>query len=86
MSETPESSEGEIIKAVRWPPSGDGIPSKVTRLLAVDGMTWGYGYGPGWSMIFGSEQGDIVVQPGQWVVLHDDGRVTVEDSPPNKEE
>jgi hypothetical protein len=58
-------------------------PGPVQRLLArKDGYTFGFGYGPGWSLIFGSEQGDIAVQPGQWVVRHDDGTITVQDEAP----
>lgn len=74
------------MKAVQWAPSGDalsGKPGEVMRLLASeDGTTYGYGYGPGWSMIFGHEHGDVAVLPGQWVVRHDDGTVTVEDVEP----
>lgn len=76
------------MKAVQWAPSGDalsGKPGEVMRLLASeDGTTYGYGYGPGWSMIFGHEHGDVAVLPGQWVVRHDDGTVTVEDVEPRR--
>lgn len=61
----------------------DVVPSEVTRLLATeDGRTFGYGYGPGWSLMFGSENGDVTVLPGQWVIRHDDGTVTVQDNEP----
>ncbi|WP_146114743.1 MULTISPECIES: hypothetical protein [unclassified Microbacterium] len=55
-------------------------------LLAEDGMTFGYGYGPGWSMIFGHPRGEITVEVGQWVVRHDDGRIEVLDDKPNEAE
>lgn len=69
------------MKAVQWCPSGnplDGVPSEIVRLLArEDGYTYGYGYGPGWSMMFGSEQGDITVLPRQWVIRHEHGSIEV---------
>ncbi len=75
-----------MTRAVQWAPSGnpfEGIPSEITSLLATeDGKTFGYGYGPGWSIGFGSEQGDIFVLPKQWVIRHDDGRIEVSDAPP----
>lgn len=56
----------------------DMVPSEVMRLLATkDGRTFGYGYGPGWSLIFGSEQGDISVNPGETVTRYDDGTIMV---------
>lgn len=72
-------------KAVQWCPSGrllDGVPSDIQLLLSDGGESWGYGYGPGWQMIFGSAYGDVAVEPGQWVVRYDEGRVAVEDSLP----
>lgn len=68
-------------RAVHWCPSGrplDGVPGEVTVLLATGRTTHGYGYGPGWSMIFGYPRGEVQVEPGQWVVRHHDGTVTVE--------
>ncbi|MDF2990259.1 MAG: hypothetical protein K0S37_773 [Microbacterium sp.] len=72
------------MKAVRLAPvMMDVVPSEVTRLLATaDGKTFGYGWGPGSSIIFGSEHGDIQVEPGQWVVRADDGMITVQDEEP----
>lgn len=73
-------------KSIQWAPSGaplDGVPGPIVRLLArEDGYTYGYGYGPGWSMVFGSEMGDITIYPGQWVTRYPDGRIAVtEDAP-----
>jgi hypothetical protein len=57
----------------------DIVPSEVMRLLATpEGKTFGYGYGPGWSLMFGSEHGDIQVEPGEWVVRHSNGAITVQ--------
>lgn len=70
------------MQAIHWA-GMHGVPSEVTNLLAgPDGSTFGYGYGPGWAMVFGSEQGDVSVEPGQWIVKHDDGSITVEDEEP----
>lgn len=73
-------------QAVQWAPSGEalsGVPSEVMRLLASpEGKTFGYGYGPGWTMMFGSQHGDVAVNPGQWVVKDEDGSVTVVDAYP----
>lgn len=65
---------------VFWPRNPlEGRPGEVMRLLASeDGKTFGYGYGEGWSIVFGSEQGDIVVHPGSWITKHPDGSITVE--------
>lgn len=77
-----------VIDSVQWAPSGnalDGVPGTVMRLLASeDGRTFGYGYGPGWSVIFGSEQGDIKLEPGQWVARLADGSITVTNHDPNQ--
>ena len=58
----------------------DGIPGQIARLLeSPSGKTFGYGYGPGWSMVFGTWIGeDITVLPGQWVVRHDDATPTTQ--------
>lgn len=72
-------------RAVQWCPSGrplDGVPGEVTLLLARGRTTHGYGYGPGWSMIFGYPRGEVQVEPRQWVVRHFDDTVTVEDGCP----
>ena len=63
------------------------VPSEVVRLLsAEDGRTFGYGYGPGCSLMFGSEHGDVTVHPGQWVVRYDDGTIAVQDHKPEEQE
>lgn len=72
-------------KQVQWASNGnllDGKPGDVLRLLAsADGVTFGYGGGPGASMVFGTESGsDITVYPGQWVTRHPDGSITVTDT------
>lgn len=67
---------------VHWCADGDpfsGRPAEVMRLLADEGKTYGYGYGPGWTMVFGSAQGGISVNPGQWIVRSSDGQITVRD-------
>ena len=72
-------------EAIQWASADDpmsGVPSEIVRLLSDNGRSYGYGYGPGISMMFGSAQGDITVHPGQWVVKHEDGRITVEDRAP----
>lgn len=73
-------------RVLQWCPSGnplDGMPENMARFLAsADGKTRGYGHGPGWSMGFGTEHGHIYVRPGEWVVRHSDGRITVEDHDP----
>lgn len=81
MSDRLEAS----VQAVQWCPDGqplNGRPGQVMRLLAEGGKTFGYGYGPGWSMMFGTAHGDITVQPGQWVIRHHDGTITVQNDPP----
>lgn len=61
----------------------DIIPGVVQRLLArEDGTTFGYGYGPDSSFMFGSEHGDVTVRPGQWVVRYSHGPAEVFDEAP----
>lgn len=77
------------MKAVHWGADGNPlnvIPGEVQLLLAENGKTFGYGYGPGWSMIFGHPSGEITVEVGQWVVRHDDGRIEVVDEKPDDAE
>ncbi|WP_102191326.1 hypothetical protein [Microbacterium aurantiacum] len=77
------------MKAVHWGADGNPlnvIPGEVALLLAEDGQTFGYGYGDGWSMIFGHPSGEITVEVGQWVVRHDDGRIEVLDEKPDNAE
>lgn len=51
--------------------------------LATDeGRTHGYGYGPGWAMDFGSQQGQIRVLPTQWIVRLSNDFLVVEDELP----
>lgn len=75
-------------EAVQWAPSGnplDGVPGAVVALLADDvGHTFGYGYGKGSTMVFGSAHGDVEVQPGQWVVRGSDGSIYVSDRLPER--
>lgn len=54
-------------------------PSDIVKLVAVDGILRGYGYGPGTSMMFGTPMGDITVENGQWVVVDDERFITVLD-------
>lgn len=76
----------DVIAAVQWAPSGnalEGIPGQVMRLLATpEGKTFGYGYGSGVTIIFGSENGDVEVNPKDWVVKHRDRSITVQDYEP----
>lgn len=77
------------MKAVHWGADGNPlnvIPGEVLLLLSDDGVTHGYGYGDGWSMIFYHPTGDITVEVGQWVVRHDDGRIEVLDEKPDEAE
>ena len=77
------------MKAVHWGADGNPlnvVPGEVQLLLAEDGKTFGYGYGDGWSMIFGHPTGEITVEVGQWVVRHDDGRIEVLDDKPDEAE
>jgi hypothetical protein len=58
-------------------------PGIISQLLAKDGKTFGYGYGPGWSLMFGLDaRNDVTVYPGQWVTRYADDRVTVTDERP----
>jgi hypothetical protein len=78
----------EAMKSVQWAPdgnAGNGIPSEIVRLLATeDGKTFGYGYGPGVSMVFGSERGSITVNAKQWVTRFSDGEIVVTDFQPHE--
>lgn len=73
------------MKTLQWSPDGNpmnAIPLEVQLLIAKDSIVQGYGYGDGISLIFYHPDGDITLLPEQWVVLHDDGTVTVENSRP----
>jgi len=74
------------LEAIQWAPSGNGLdgrPGEVMAFLATDeGRTHGYGYGPGWAMDFGSQQGQIRVLPTQWIVRLSNGVLVVEDERP----
>lgn len=74
------------MKAIQWAPDGNplnGRPGLVQAFLASPTTVFGYAYGEGWSIIFGSEQGDLQVEATQWIVKQDDGKITVEDSYPS---
>lgn len=83
-------SPSDPIAAVQWAPSGNamsGIPGEIVRFLASpEGKTFGYGYGDGWSVIFGSQDGDVVMKPKDWVVKHRDGSFTVQSEEPQLQE
>lgn len=72
--------------SVQWAPTGnliDGVPSTILRLLATGATTYGYGGGPGSTMMFGTSSGaDITVEPTQWVTRYPDGTVSVTDTQP----
>lgn len=74
------------VETLQWGATGNPlevIPGEVCLFLAdEDGLTYGYGYGDGWSMIFGSAQGEIVLEVGQWVTKLSNGSVIVEDEQP----
>lgn len=69
----------ETAERVWWPRNPfEGRPGLVQKLLqSEDGTTYGYGYGSGWNLIFGSAQGDIEVPPGSWILKHEDGTIEV---------
>jgi len=80
-----QNSESQEYEQIQWAPSGnalDGQPDVVTQFLApkAGGFSWGYGYGPGQSMIFGSAEGEVEVLPKQWIRRYKSGRVEVLDS------
>lgn len=66
-------------RAIQWAPSGnalDGIPGQIMQFLSgPGGKTYGYGYGPGTSLVFAHAKGHVQVQPGQWLVRYPDDRV-----------
>lgn len=74
------------VETLQWGADGNPlnvIPGEVCLFLAdEDGLTRGYGYGPGWSMIFGSPQGEIILEVGQWITRLSDGSIIVEDERP----
>lgn len=75
------------MRKVQWCPNGralEGVPGEVVLLLArADGRTVGFGHGVGWSMMFGHGDDKMIqLQPGQWIVHHDDCSVTVHDGEP----
>lgn len=57
-------------------------PGLMLNFLSDGGKNFGYGYGPGQSIVFGTKHGDIQVKPGQWVIKDNDGRVSVHDEKP----
>lgn len=85
---TCESWDPEDVKpisAIQWAPSGnflEGNPVEVLRFVSTGGVHRGFGGGPGFSMIFGTADGDISVNPKQWIVKYNDGSIKVEDSNP----
>lgn len=87
VADASPSKPAPVSAAVQWAPSGnplDGIPAEVVRLLAADdGRTFGYGYGPGRSMIFRHEHGEVSLLPGQWIARNQDSTFTVTDTDPN---
>ena len=76
-----EPTPGAVeVRAVQWAPSGNALEGKVSqilRLLADGDRSFGYGYGTGWSVVFGHLGGDITVLPTQWVLRYPDGRIEV---------
>lgn len=74
------------VETLQWAPSGNGLegkPGEVMYFLASeDGTTRGYGYGPRWSIVFYSEQGEIKLEAGQWLIRLSSGLVVVEDERP----
>jgi len=54
----------------------------VALLAEIDGRTYGFGWGPGSSVMFGSARGDVTVNSGQWVTRYPDGTITVTDERP----
>lgn len=72
------------MNAVQWAPHGllNAVPGEILRLLAEDGKTFGYAPSEGWSFTFYHPNGDVKVEPGQWVTRHDDGSIAVTDEHP----
>jgi hypothetical protein len=87
VADVSPSKPALVSAAVQWAPSGnplDGTPAEVVRLLAADdGRTFGYGYGPGRSMIFRHEHGEVSLLPRQWIARNQDSAFTVTDTDPN---
>lgn len=83
-------NKNRAVKSVQWAPSGStmsGRPGPVVYFLASDdGKTYGYGWGPGASVMFGHEHGDVTVLAGQWVNKHEDGTFSVTDEKPEGSE
>lgn len=77
--------EENVKKTIQWCPDGNflnAIPGEVQLLISSGDIIQGYGYGDGISMIFYHPQGDVTVLPEQWVVVDDEGKVTVENARP----
>jgi len=74
--------ELKAVEALQWAPSGNGLEGVIAEpiyfLAGLDGKTKGYGWGPGWSVIFYQDQGDISVEPRDWLVRLSNGLVVVE--------
>lgn len=69
-----------MTKYMQFAPDGllNWVPAPTLRFLAdAEGNTRGWGWGPGVSVGFGTEHGDLYVLPGQWLVKHDDGTFSV---------
>jgi len=74
------------VEALQWAPSGNGLEGVIAEpiyfLAGLDGKTKGYGWGPGWSIDFYSDHGDISVRPRDWLVRLSNGSVVVEKERP----
>ncbi len=78
--------ELEAVEAYEWCPSGNPLdvqPGTAVAFIAGEsGRSQGYGYGDGWSILFGSSQGDISLSPGDWLVRLSNGVIAVEQERP----
>lgn len=77
----PEWDSKKVIDQISWMDGSVNSvrrPSEIQSFLSSEGTHYGYGYGPGSSMVFGTEHGDITVEFGQTIVKHSDGTFSVE--------
>lgn len=78
--------ELRAVEAYQWCPSGNPLevrPGVASVFIAgAEGPPQGYGYGDGWSILFGSSQGEIPLEPESWIVRLSNGVISVEQEAP----
>ena len=76
------------VQAIQWVWSDDAedeAPNDIVNMLALPGgQVHGFDRGPAGTTRFGTEHGDLVVEPGQWIAKHADGTFSVWDTDPLK--